>query len=279
MRSLKEGVEIEEEHSITTGEWTVIKEATPIVDETRQQIYYLANSESPVLISLCVSSFKSPFCQQHQVLTPTELCYKFDRAESDLHVKPDLGFVCWLSSVTQLPECHFYSLRHLPDKLLPTAHLQYRIRLQPAVTTSLSGRSIAERKLLEDQAVSDDIDVPMSPASNQPDLNEPPPLIPEELFFHSFCEVPLEDGKTVLQCLVLLPVHDPDYKGNFPVIHYVYGGPGSQLVRNNWVSVSQFLKFVTAGYAIFLVDSRGSSNRGIHFESVIKHNLVSEMTT
>jgi dipeptidyl aminopeptidase/acylaminoacyl peptidase len=40
-------------------------------------------------------------------------------------------------------------------------------------------------------------------------------------------------------------------------------------------SISQFLKFITAGFAIFLCDGRGSCNRGIQFESAIKFNMGS----
>lgn len=39
-------------------------------------------------------------------------------------------------------------------------------------------------------------------------------------------------------------------------------------------SISQFLKFISAGYAVFIADGRGSCNRGIHFESPIKFNMV-----
>lgn len=39
--------------------------------------------------------------------------------------------------------------------------------------------------------------------------------------------------------------------------------------------ISQFLKFVSFGYAVFVVDGRGSANRGIKFESAIKERMGS----
>ncbi|KAI6182911.1 BMA-DPF-3, isoform a [Aphelenchoides bicaudatus] len=271
MRSFQGNHELAEDFSITAGEWSVIKvrnfyqDAKPTVDHKRQQIYYLANPEFPGSTALCVSSYKSPYCLQHRILTPSNLCYKFDRADTDLNVKPELGFVCCLSSVKRLPEIHFYALIHSPNDLLPTAQFQYKIRLQPAIATPISN-------IIAPDAAQPD--VPMSPASNQVEPNEQP-LNPEELFSHGFCEVPLADGKTVLHCLVLLPTHNPNHSQKFPVIHYVYGGPASQLVKNSWIGVSQFLKFIKAGYAVFLADGRGSCNRGVHFESAIKFNMGS----
>jgi hypothetical protein len=52
MRVLKDGNELAEDFSITAGEWAVIKEAKPTVDQKRQQIYYLANPVSPISSAL-----------------------------------------------------------------------------------------------------------------------------------------------------------------------------------------------------------------------------------
>jgi hypothetical protein len=120
-----------------------------------------------------------------------------------LHVKPELGFVCCLSSIKHLPEFHFYALLHQPNDLLPTSQLQYRIRLQPSIATPISGKGLTEEKMVETHVVVPDStqpDIPMSPCPNQQDEQ---PLVPEELFSHGFCEVPLPDGETTLHCLVI----------------------------------------------------------------------------
>ena len=52
-----------------------------------------------------------------------------------------------------------------------------------------------------------------------------------------------------------------------------------QLVVNSQRSVRRFsLHSLTAmGYAVVMIDTMGSSNRGIHFEAALKNNLVSEV--
>lgn len=82
--------------------------------------------------------------------------FRFDRADSDLHVKPDLGFVCCLSSIKHLPEFHFYALNHQLNELLPTAQFQYKIRLQPSIATPISDKSLTESKMFETHAVVSD---------------------------------------------------------------------------------------------------------------------------
>lgn len=42
--------------------------------------------------------------------------------------------------------------------------------------------------------------------------------------------------------------------------------------RFRWVG---FRKFASLGYAVLMVDGRGSSNRGISFEAALKNKLVS----
>ncbi|CAH8631034.1 dipeptidylpeptidase [Schistosoma haematobium] len=61
----------------------------------------------------------------------------------------------------------------------------------------------------------------------------------------------------------------------YPTLHFVYGGPGIQLVRGSY-SRSVFAHaqlFCHFGYAVFLCDCRGSSNRGINFDGHIKNRL------
>ncbi|KAF8561711.1 hypothetical protein P879_08105 [Paragonimus westermani] len=67
----------------------------------------------------------------------------------------------------------------------------------------------------------------------------------------------------------------PTPPNGFPTVHYVYGGPGVQLVQGNH-SRSTFLRaalYTHFGYALFLCDCRGSSNRGVEFAAYIKNRL------
>ncbi|KAF6777339.1 hypothetical protein AHF37_03005 [Paragonimus kellicotti] len=67
----------------------------------------------------------------------------------------------------------------------------------------------------------------------------------------------------------------PTPPNGFPTVHYVYGGPGVQLVQGNH-SRSTFLRaalYTHFGYALSLCDCRGSSNRGVEFAAYVKNRL------
>ena len=37
-----------------------------------------------------------------------------------------------------------------------------------------------------------------------------------------------------------------------------------------------FQKYTSCGFAVVMVDGRGSANRGLHFESAMKHKMVND---
>lgn len=61
----------------------------------------------------------------------------------------------------------------------------------------------------------------------------------------------------------------------YPVILYVYGGPHSQLVTDSWRSLRMGWDSYMAqqGYIVFTLDNRGTSNRGMDFESITHRQL------
>lgn len=67
----------------------------------------------------------------------------------------------------------------------------------------------------------------------------------------------------------------------YPVIVYVYGGPGVQVVRKAWGADARsneaFIRqyFAQSGYVIFTLDNRGSAWRGTKFETAQFHHLGS----
>ena len=82
------------------------------------------------------------------------------------------------------------------------------------------------------------------------------------------------DGTTDLYYRLVKPVFfDPSKK--YPVVIYVYGGPHSQGVRNNWLGSTRGWDIYMAqkGYILFSLDNRGTSNRGFAFESVTHRQL------
>jgi dipeptidyl-peptidase 4 len=68
----------------------------------------------------------------------------------------------------------------------------------------------------------------------------------------------------------LPPNFDPAKK--WPVIVYVYGGPGVQVVQRNWGSNTDQLH-AARGYIVFRLDNRGTPNRGRNFERAISRKL------
>jgi len=80
------------------------------------------------------------------------------------------------------------------------------------------------------------------------------------------------DGQD-LHTVLLKPVgFDPRRK--YPAIVEVYGGPGVQTVTRAWRPASEKL-YLEAGYVLFQLDNRGSSNRDVAFQAPISHKLGS----
>ncbi|HEY7350566.1 MAG TPA: DPP IV N-terminal domain-containing protein [Ktedonobacterales bacterium] len=63
--------------------------------------------------------------------------------------------------------------------------------------------------------------------------------------------------------------------GPYPTVIHVYGGPGPQLVSNQWrLTAALDLQYLRGqGFLVFRLDNRGSARRGLAFESEIKHRM------
>lgn len=66
-----------------------------------------------------MASYRSP--GECRLLTTRGKSYRSDRVDQRLHVTPDVGFVCWESSISEPPTCMLYRLIHPDDGSLPTA--------------------------------------------------------------------------------------------------------------------------------------------------------------
>lgn len=87
------------------------------------------------------------------------------------------------------------------------------------------------------------------------------------------------DGVTDLHYRMVKPA-DFDADNKYPVAIYVYGGPHSQMVQNRWRYGSGGWEFYMAqrGHIVFVVDNRGTANRGLEFENVTHRQLGVEET-
>lgn len=82
------------------------------------------------------------------------------------------------------------------------------------------------------------------------------------------------DQKTDLYAKMILPP-DFDETKKYPVIVYLYNGPGVQLLHNSFPESGNLWYDYMAqrGYIVFTMDGRGSSNRGMDFEQVTYRQL------
>lgn len=82
------------------------------------------------------------------------------------------------------------------------------------------------------------------------------------------------DDRTDLYYRLIKPV-DFDPVKKYPLVVYVYGGPHSQLVNNSWMAQTRGWEMYMAqkGYVVFVLDNRGTSNRGTDFENITHRRL------
>jgi dipeptidyl-peptidase-4 len=82
------------------------------------------------------------------------------------------------------------------------------------------------------------------------------------------------DAGDDLYCRLYKPV-DFDSTKKYPVIDYLYNGPGVQLINNTWNGGGDlwFQYMAERGFVVFTIDGRGSSNRGLAFEQATFRHL------
>ena len=90
----------------------------------------------------------------------------------------------------------------------------------------------------------------------------------------SYGSIKAVDGKTDLYYRMVKP-HDFDANKKYPTVVYVYGGPHAHNVDASWHYASRSWETYMAqkGYIVFILDNRGSENRGRDFEQATWHQL------
>uniref|UniRef100_A0A8C6X225 dipeptidyl-peptidase IV n=1 Tax=Naja naja TaxID=35670 RepID=A0A8C6X225_NAJNA len=96
----------------------------------------------------------------------------------------------------------------------------------------------------------------------------PADYVPPEIFhFHT-------QSETELYGMVYKP-HDLQPGKKHPTVLFVYGGPQVQLVNNSFKGI-KYLRLNTLaslGYAVVVIDGRGSCQRGLKFEGALKNQM------
>ncbi|CAH2292829.1 dipeptidyl peptidase 9 isoform X1 [Pelobates cultripes] len=96
----------------------------------------------------------------------------------------------------------------------------------------------------------------------------PPYYVPPEIFNFE------TSSKIKLFGMVYKP-HNLSPGAKHPTVLFVYGGPQVQLVNNSFKGI-KYLRLNTLahlGYAVVVIDGRGSSHRGLTFEGAIKNRM------
>jgi dipeptidyl-peptidase-4 len=88
-----------------------------------------------------------------------------------------------------------------------------------------------------------------------------------------FFQVPMPDGARLNAWRILPPSFDSTRR--YPVLMYVYGGPGSQTVTDDYGGVRYLWHQMLAqkGYVVVSVDNRGTGARGSAFRHVVYRDL------
>lgn len=81
-------------------------------------------------------------------------------------------------------------------------------------------------------------------------------------------------GGVSLNARVIMPTNFDENK-QYPALVYVYNGPHVQMVTNGWLAGGELWmhRMAEEGYVIFVLDGRGSANRGFAFESAIHRRI------
>ncbi len=88
-----------------------------------------------------------------------------------------------------------------------------------------------------------------------------------------FIQVPANDTLK-LNAYIVKPSNFDSTK-TYPLLMFVYGGPGSQLVKDSWLAGHEpwFHYLAERGYLVACVDNRGTGARGKDFRTVTYNNL------
>ncbi|MAK71166.1 MAG: S9 family peptidase [Idiomarinaceae bacterium] len=107
---------------------------------------------------------------------------------------------------------------------------------------------------------------------NENAIDDSHPLKPyyRDWLYADYGTLEAEDGQTLYYQLTKPANFDAEKQ--YPVLVYVYGGPGVQVVDKGFGSL--FLQYMAQqGYVVFSLDNRGSANRGKAFEAPIYRNM------
>ncbi|KAL9547276.1 hypothetical protein MBANPS3_006245 [Mucor bainieri] len=254
---------------LTDGQWCCVNRPL-YVDEARSLVYFSARMHTPLESHFYVTSYSNSHHHHH----PT-LLTKLGFSHTVTMDSPDYFIDCF-SSIHDPQVTVVQKLSHTKANpvaldgisLLIPVSLKSDCETPPSPPASathfVASFSHECRRLITDPLTRDLEHSRDNKMSKYKDSVEPN----GEIF--SFTT---SDGETLFGCLYKPNNYEPGK--SYPTLLHIYGGPTTQLVANEFKfpRLMRYLMAAYFGFAVVIIDSRGSSDRGLVFESHIQHRL------
>ncbi|KAG0175250.1 dipeptidylpeptidase [Apophysomyces sp. BC1015] len=253
---------------LTHGDWCVLDKEL-YVDERRQLVYFMAKKDTCTEAHLYVTSYDNT-SSSRPIACLTEPGFSHSVT---LNTDMDIFVDCFSSlhhpHVIAIRRLNHDTLDHLPIIAEEMAALLKPIPRSPCDPLSSSDTAILSSSRQKFQVAA----TPTSPLEDVPkgDALEPRTIntLSRGEIFHFFNS----DG-VKLYGYLFKPIH---YQAGmtYPTVLHIYGGPKTQLVMNDFKFPRQIRYLMSAyfGFAVVVIDGRGSWDRGLVFESHVKHQL------
>ncbi|KAI8368707.1 Alpha/Beta hydrolase protein [Blakeslea trispora] len=235
--------------ALTTGEWCCVDRPL-YVDEARSLVYFSAKLHTPLETHFYVIDLVHPS-------TPSLLT--------------QLGFSHQVTMDS--PDCFIdtFSSLHSPPVTL-VQKINQEVALLMPVPSSFNLQ--AERPPSPPPVVQDAFDyengflLHEKPIQGQMSIMTDTVEPKGDIF-----EFDTSDGVRLYGCLYKPDSYEPGQ--SYPTLLYIYGGPKTQLVMNEFrfPRLIRYLMSVYFNFCVVVIDSRGSSDRGLRFESDLQYRL------
>jgi dipeptidyl aminopeptidase/acylaminoacyl peptidase len=229
---------------LTRGDWCCIDKSI-YVDEKRNLVYFSAKKETPLETHFYV------------------LNYSLEKEEEPI-LLTKLGYSHIITMNSPNYFIDSFSTLHDPQCVL-IQKMDHHSRSLTIEKSALISPITLLKKVQEEQQEEEAI----TPSTQKQQHLSPPYSTPNGEIF-SFTT---SDGLILYGCLYKPKYYKSDK--SYPTILHIYGGPKTQLVMNEFKfpRLMRYLMSVYFGFAVVIIDSRGSTDRGLNFESKIKYNL------
>ncbi|WKN46357.1 S9 family peptidase [Tunicatimonas pelagia] len=258
----------------TTGKATVVltEESNTYVDlDFNDQLIYLKNGEQFVRTSE-QDGFKHIYLHTVDGSLVRQITQGNWEVSEFLGVDEDKKLIYYTSTEVSPLERHLYTVRMdgKRKKRLTELPGTHSITLNPDFTYYIDRYSSSDQPLV--------VGLHQAPSGKLVKVLEDNAKLKKAVASYrmgakEYIQVPVDDTLK-LNAYVIKPA-DFDSTKTYPLLMFVYGGPGSQLVRDSWLAGHEpwFHYLAQKGYLVACVDNRGTGARGRDFRTVTYNNL------